>query len=256
MSAEIQKKVNEICNDLYRKGEKVSVRAVLSRISDISSTSTAHKYVKSWRDTFQSNQQSLIEQLGFSEQFTQSFLQELTRFNAEAKQHLHEAAEQAKEQTKESIEDLERIETELKDRISQLEADKLKLAQNNESLRTEVAHEIKENQRQMAKELHSTHEQIAKQSATIAKLTTNTEWDVKRIEELNDDVTKYRRLLAESEEQASKLKEINRQLETGLSALNIQLDNLTKDNADKERRLAQQENLIDKLTANLPPVPG
>ncbi len=39
----MQERVNEICNELYSKGEKVSVRVILTFLPDVSSTSTAHK---------------------------------------------------------------------------------------------------------------------------------------------------------------------------------------------------------------------
>ncbi|TOK17651.1 hypothetical protein CGI23_25280, partial [Vibrio parahaemolyticus] len=40
----MQERVNEICNELYSKGEKVSVRVILTFLPDVSSTSTVHKY--------------------------------------------------------------------------------------------------------------------------------------------------------------------------------------------------------------------
>lgn len=308
MSTEIQERVSQICSDLYGKGEKISVRAVLSLIPDVSSTSTVHKYVKAWRDELQANQQTLMERLGFSEKFTQSFLEEFSRFNTEAEKRWRETAEQSKEQAREAIDDLERIEdkyhkqqalleqsqktirqledearenkktqqiieAELRERIAQLEADKSTLAKNNEDLRTEVAksqlkvennenyvNEVKENQRRMASELQSANEQIAKQAATIAKLEANAERDVKQIEDLRANTTDYRRLMEESEKRAGKLEETNRQLEisvtaikkesnVSLSTLQSKLDTASKEIADRDRRLAQLEKVVDTLTS-------
>ena len=308
MSTGVQEQVSQICSDLYKKGEKISVRAVLSLIPDVSSTSTVHKYVKAWRDELQANQQTLIERLGFSEKFIQSFLEEFSRFNTEAEKRWRETAEQSKEQAREAIDDLERIEgkyhkqqalsaqnqktirqledearenkksqqiieTELRKRIAQLEADKSTLAENNETLRTEVAKsqlkvennenyvkEIKENQGQMARELQSANEQIATQAATIAKLETNTERDVQQIEDFRANAIDYRRLMEESEKRADKLEEANRQLEisvtaikkestVSLSTLQSKLEAASKEIADKDRRLAQLENVVDTLTS-------
>lgn len=307
MSADLQERVSQICNDLYGKGEKISVRAVLSLIPDVSSTSTVHKYVKAWRDELQANQQSLMERLGFSEKFTQSFLEEFSRFNTEAEKRWREAAEQAREQAREAIEDLERIEekyhkqqalleqsqkainqleeqsrensnthqrieTELRDRIVQLDKDKSNLAETNEALRTEIAKsqlklennetyvtEVKENQRRVTQELKVANQKISEQAATIAKLETNTERDTKQIEDLRNSTVDYRRLMEESEKRAGKLEDKMKYLETELtavrkysedklSAMKVDNEKLAKDNADKERRLIQQDKVIDKLT--------
>lgn len=307
MSADLQERVSQICNDLYGKGEKISVRAVLSLLPDVSSTSTMHKYVKAWRDELQANQQSLMERLGFSEKFTQSFLEEFSRFNTEAEKRWREAAEQAREQAREAIEDLERIEekynkqqalleqsrkainqleeqsrenskthqrieTELRDRIVQLDKDKSNLAETNEALRTEIAKsqlklennekyvtEVKENQRKVTQELQVANQKITEQAATIAKLETNTERDAKQIEDLRNSTVDYRRLMEESEKRAIKLEDKIRELETELttvrkgsedklSALKVDNEKLARDNADKERRLIQQDKVIDKLT--------
>lgn len=307
MSADLQERVSQICNDLYGKGEKISVRAVLSLIPDVSSTSTVHKYVKAWRDELQANQQSLMERLGFSEKFTQSFLEEFSRFNTEAEKRWREAAEQAREQAREAIEDLERIEEkyhkqqalleqsqkaiklleeqsrentnthqrieiELRNRIDQLDKDKSSLAQTNETLRTEIAKsqlklennetyvtEVKENQRKMKQELQVANQKITEQGATIAKLETNTERDAKQIQDLRNSTVDYRRLMEESEKRAGKHEEKIRELETKLTAVRkdsenkltvLRVDNekLVKDNEDKNRRLMQQDKVIDKLT--------
>lgn len=309
MSAELQERVSQICNDLYGKAEKVSVRAVLSLLPDVSSTSTVHKYVKVWRDELQANQQSLMDRLGFSEKFTQSFLEEFSRFNTEAEKRWRETAEQAKEQAREAVEDLERIEykyhkqqalleqsqkavkkledesreneksqrrieAELRERITQLEGEKSALSENNEALRTEVAKsqlkvennetyvsEAKENQRKMAHDIQVANEKIAKQAAIIAKLEANTERDIKQIEDLRNSTTDYRRLMEESEKRAGKLEESNKELEalvtatqekseTSLLAMKSEIEKLAKDIVEKDRRISQQEKVIDKLTAS------
>jgi DNA repair exonuclease SbcCD ATPase subunit len=309
MSAELQERVSQICNDLYGKAEKVSVRAVLSLIPDVSSTSTVHKYVKVWRDELQANQQSLMDRLGFSEKFTQSFLEEFSRFNTEAEKRWRETAEQAKEQAREAVEDLERIEdkyhkqqalleqsqkavkqledesreneksqrrieAELRERIAHLEGEKYALTENNDSLRTEVAKlqikvenseryvsEVRANRQKMAIDIQEANEKIAKHTATIVELKTNAKRDVKQIEELRSSTTDYRRLMEESEKRAGKLEESNKKLEalvtatkdkseTSLLAMKSEIDKLAKDIAEKDRRISQQEKVIDKLTAS------
>ena len=73
-SKPMQERVNDICNDLYSKGEKLSVRIVLAEMPDVSSTSTIHTYFKNWKQEVDANQQSLYDRLGFSPSFTKSFM--------------------------------------------------------------------------------------------------------------------------------------------------------------------------------------
>ena len=171
---ELQERVNSICNDLYSKAEKISVRIVLSLLPEVRSTSTIHKYVKAWKDEVNANQQSLMDKMGFSERFSQAFTEEIGRFNTEAEKRHRDIAEQAKEQAREAIDDLERIEDryhrqtatleqaqktikqledsnreqekaygrveqELRDQINKLQKENSTLSKSNENLRTEVA---------------------------------------------------------------------------------------------------------------------
>ncbi|MCW8336550.1 hypothetical protein [Vibrio paucivorans] len=82
----MQERVNEICNDLYSKGEKVSVRVILTYLPDVSSTLTVHKYYANWRKELEANEKSLYDKLGFSSEFTQMFMKEISRFSVEAEQ--------------------------------------------------------------------------------------------------------------------------------------------------------------------------
>jgi len=106
----IQDRVTAICNDLYSKGTKPSVRLVLSMLPDVSSTSTVHKYFANWKKELEANSQSLYDKLGFSSEFTQSFMKEITRFGVEAEQRYKELALDANEQRDQVLEDLERSE--------------------------------------------------------------------------------------------------------------------------------------------------
>ncbi|HIF9266822.1 DNA-binding protein [Photobacterium damselae] len=110
---QLQDKVTMICNDLYSKGQKVSVRIVLSMLPDVSSTSTVHKYYKTWKDELEANQKSLLEKMGFSEEFTRVFMTEITRHATEAERRYRDMADDAKEQSQQAIDDLERAEDRL-----------------------------------------------------------------------------------------------------------------------------------------------
>ncbi|HIF9325764.1 mfp1 (mar binding filament 1) [Photobacterium damselae subsp. damselae] len=118
---QLQDKVTMICNDLYSKGQKVSVRIVLSMLPDVSSTSTVHKYYKTWKDELEANQKSLLEKMGFSEEFTRVFMAEITRHATEAERRYRDMADDAKEQSQQAIDDLERAEDRLYKQTALLE---------------------------------------------------------------------------------------------------------------------------------------
>lgn len=118
---QMQDKVNAICNDLYAKGQKVSVRVVLSMMPEVSSTSTVHKYYKQWKEELEANQKSLLEKMGFSPEFTRVFMAEITRHATEAERRYREIADDAKEQSAKAIEDLERVEERLHKQTAVLE---------------------------------------------------------------------------------------------------------------------------------------
>lgn len=107
---QLQTRVNEICNDLYSRGERVSVRIILSMMPNVSSTSTIHKYYKAWRDELDQSQKSLLDKLGFSPEFTRAFMTEITRHATEAEKRYREIADDARSQADEAIEELQKVE--------------------------------------------------------------------------------------------------------------------------------------------------
>ncbi|GAA4649826.1 hypothetical protein GCM10023116_21070 [Kistimonas scapharcae] len=109
----IQDRVNKICNEMYAQGIKPTVRLVLAELPDVSSTSTVHKYFANWRSELEANQQSLYDKLGFSSEFTQSFMKEITRFGVEAEQRYKELAKDSNDQRDLAVTDLARAEEKL-----------------------------------------------------------------------------------------------------------------------------------------------
>ncbi|MDF4720801.1 hypothetical protein P3519_23275, partial [Vibrio parahaemolyticus] len=109
----MQERVNEISNELYSKGEKVRVRVILTFLPDVSSTSTVHKYYANWRKELEANEKSLYDKLGFSSEFTQMFMKEISRFSVEAEQRYKGIADEANEQRDAAIEELAKIEDRL-----------------------------------------------------------------------------------------------------------------------------------------------
>jgi chromosome segregation ATPase len=170
----IPERVKALCNELYSQGGKVSVRSVLAQMPDVKSTSTIHKYYAEWRKELGVGQQSLYDRLGFSTEFTQGFLKEITRFSVEAENRYKDLATDADEQRTIAIDDLTRADerlykqfavveqlekelntvkteateqtkaveatlVELRKQIDNLNEDNKTLLASNETLRTEVA---------------------------------------------------------------------------------------------------------------------
>lgn len=103
-------RVFAICDDLFRRNTKPTVRLVLSMLPDITSTSTIHKPFREWMEQLEARQQSMLDKLGFSDTFTQAFMREVTRFGVEAEERYKTMAADAKEQRDTAVEDLERTE--------------------------------------------------------------------------------------------------------------------------------------------------
>ncbi len=169
-----EEQVNQICNDLYREGTTPSVRMVLNLMPDISSTSTVHKHFKKWKDQLDASQESLYDKLGFSTEFTKSFMREITRFGVEAEDRYKTLALEANDQRDQALLDLdiaderlykqtavlqqqekeikalkqtlaeqgkarEATEHEIRQQVEELKGDNKELSETNEILRTTVA---------------------------------------------------------------------------------------------------------------------
>ena len=120
-SLSIQDRVNKICNEMYARGEKPSVRLVLAELPDVNSTSTVHKYFANWRSELEANQQSLYDRLGFSSEFTQSFMKEITRFGVEAEQRYKQLAKDSNDQRDLAVNELGKAEERLHKQLAVVE---------------------------------------------------------------------------------------------------------------------------------------
>ncbi|PSW76440.1 mfp1 (mar binding filament 1), partial [Photobacterium damselae] len=76
---------------------------------------------KTWKDELEANQKSLLEKMGFSEEFTRVFMTEITRHATEAERRYRDMADDAKEQSQQAIDDLERAEDRLYKQTALLE---------------------------------------------------------------------------------------------------------------------------------------
>lgn len=164
-SDQIKDKVFSVCDELHAAGEKISIRLILSMVDEVSSSSTIHKYHAQWRDQLEANQDALYEKLGFSSQFTQIFMSEISRFSAEAERRYKESALAATDARNEAIAELTIVEDKFVKQQALVEslhnkldeailekgallkehaAEMKKLQSNSETLASELRHQITE----------------------------------------------------------------------------------------------------------------
>ncbi|WP_261875632.1 DNA-binding protein [Vibrio rarus] len=231
-SNQLQDKVTEICNELYSKGQKTSVRIVLSMLPEVNSTSTIHKYYKTWKDELEANQKSLLEKMGFSEEFTRVFMSEITRHATEAERRYRDIAEDAKDQSMRAIEDLERAEERLHKQTALLEQRELQIktlqAENSQNNKAQEA---------VVQELR---QQIELSNQEVSDLSDSNE-------RLRTDLAKNELLLDGNKDLVATTKAHNDQLAEELKQLNIELVSNAKEITKLESKQEIQEALIIEL---------
>jgi DNA repair exonuclease SbcCD ATPase subunit len=242
-SKPMQERVNDICNDLYSKGEKLSVRIVLAEMPDVSSTSTIHTYFKNWKQEVDANQQSLYDRLGFSPSFTKSFMEEITRFGVEAEQRYKDLAQTADEQCDHAIADLKKSE----DRFYKQEAVVEQQEKQITELKTELADTKKGFEADLAKEqkaneviVEELRQQLAAALDENKKLTTQNE-------SIRTNLAKAELKSENNLERVNDIKAQNDQLVSDNKELNSNIANLNKDIAGKDSKIDGNKELINNL---------
>ncbi len=212
-------RVKAICNDLYRQGIKPSVRLVLAQMPDVKSTSTIHKHYAEWRRELDSNEKSLYDRLGFSSEFSQAFMKEITRFSVEAETRYKDMAADAEEQRAIVIEDLTRAD----DRLYKQTAVVEQLEKDLVQVKAELADAAKAASATLV-ELRKQLDELKEENKQLA--ITN--------EGLRTEIAKAQLLVDGNERYVQEVK-VNHQ------ALVQDLKNLTAQHAETLRQLAHQE---------------
>jgi len=243
----MQERVNEICNDLYGRGEKVSVRVILTYLPDVSSTSTVHKYYANWRKELEANEKSLYEKLGFSSEFTQMFMKEISRFSVEAEQRYKGIADEANEQRDTAIEELAKAEDRLHKQtalveqqgkeISQLKAD----ITANEKAHTAELEKVKESHDVLVLELRHRIEQLEKELNEA----------VKGNESLRTELAKSQLKLESNQDYVNEVKAKQEQLEQQGVELQDKNQVLSNQNAKLETQREADKELISSINERL-----
>ncbi|WP_426577273.1 DNA-binding protein [Xenorhabdus stockiae] len=243
----IQEKVHTICNELYAKGMKPTVRMVLSMLPDVKSTSTVHKYFANWRKEVEANQQSLYDKLGFSSEFTQSFMKEITRFSVEAEQRYKEQALDANEQRDIALEELERNEERLYKQTALIEQRDKEIRE----LQSELRNVQEQNKSQLVQEQGS-HRVIVQELRQ--QLDTQVEENrslAASNESLRTEIAKAELRLEGNQEYVGEVKAQNTALLSENKALNSHITDLNKQLARFEATLAGNDKLMAQMEATI-----
>ncbi len=242
----IQERVTAICNDLYSKGTKPTVRLVLSMLPDISSTSTVHKYFANWKKELEANQQSLYDRLGFSSEFTQSFMKEITRFGVEAEYRYKEQAVDSNEHRDIAIEELERSEEKLfkQNAIIEQQAKEIKELQIEvikiqEKLKADLVTE-QESNKAIVTELRQQLSDAGTDNKTLTSANEN----------LRTEIAKAELKLEGNQEYVNEVKTQNSDLVKDNKELNNSIASLSKNIASQESTITGNDKLINNLEAS------
>ena len=239
----MQERVNDICNDLYSKGEKLSVRIVLAEMPDVSSTSTIHTYFKNWKQEVDANQQSLYDRLGFSPTFTKSFMEEITRFGVEAEQRYKDLAQTADEQCDHAIADLKKSE----DKFYKQEAVVEQQDKQITELKSELSDTKKDFEADLSKEQKANEVIVEELRQQLAAALGENKKINKQSEDLRTNLAKAELRSEGDKNLAQEFKTQNTQLSADNKELNSTISDLSKDIASKESAIAGDNKLIYSL---------
>jgi len=210
-----QDMTNNVCNEFLRNGIKPTVSLVLAKLQDISSRSTAHKYFKNWIDDQNSKKEAIFKNLGFSKEFTSSFLDEINRFNVDAEQRYKSLAHDANEQRDHAISDLQVSEN----KVSQQAIVINQQEQQIKDLQTELIIERKANEitvnevRQQLTTSLNDNKQLTNQNESLRAGIAKAELKLESNQQLVDEVKSQNSLLTiDNKELNSDVAELNRSI--------------------------------------------
>jgi len=85
MSDDKQALADNVLDEAWASGVVLSARELAQKLG-VSSSSTGNRFKRSWESRMLSRQEKLFDELGFSSDFTQAFMREISRFSAKVKQ--------------------------------------------------------------------------------------------------------------------------------------------------------------------------
>lgn len=243
----MQERVNEICNELYSKSEKVSVRVILTYLPDVSSTSTVHKYYANWRKELEANEKSLYDKLGFSSEFTQMFMKEISRFSVEAEQRYKGLADEANEQRDTAIDELSKAEDRQHKQTAVVEQQEKDLL----ALKVEASANINSHKAELEKVTESHNVLILELRRHIERFEKDLANANRSNELLRTELAKSELKLESNQSFVNEVKEKREQLESQNAELRTNNQTVSTKVAKLETKLEGSVALIDSLRERL-----
>jgi len=229
-----QNLTNNVCNEFLRNGVKPTVSLVLSKLTNISSRSTVHKYFKNWTDDQSRKKEETFKKLGFSSKFTSSVLDEISRFNCDAEGRYIEQAKYANAQRDHAISDLQNSENKVNEQSNLINQQEEKIS----NLQTELAKEQKSNESILI--------EVRRQLTT--SIDHNKQLN-KQNESLRAEITKAELKLESNQQFFDEVKTQNNQLTIDNKELNSNISELNRSIAGKESTISGNDKLILALEA-------
>lgn len=239
----IQKRVNDLCNDYLIQGVKITARLILSDMPDIKSTSTIHKYLTAWKEATKQNQSTLYDHLGFSQEFTQSFAREITRFGVEAERRHESVSTDAIEQRDEAIKGLERAEYEREKQTEIADNQAIELAE----LKGEISALLKKNKSDVESEKKTSEATATELRSQLATLTDDNKKLIQSNEHMRTELAKAELRVETNKEYVSAVKVQIDTITEQNKALNNEVIKLSNKGAGQDAVLSGNEKLISVL---------
>jgi chromosome segregation ATPase len=250
--SEIQRIVDEALDKMYAAGEKPTIRSLIERVGTdvISSTSTASKYKRDYDQRRQARENELFDRLGFSPEFANAFVKEVSRFSIDIESRAKRTVESLKSDNEELERELGRVEKVAKDFEAlnhQKEKEIVELKKEIESLEKEHAHALEsldKDYRHQIETLTTKYETQLQESQKQQKSLTE------KLEECNATIEQLRRELAQADlklESLQSLESTNTELLGQVQALNNQLSEQKAEVVGLQKDVEARQNQISIL---------
>jgi chromosome segregation ATPase len=217
-------------------------------LPDVSSTSTVHKYFATWKNEMDANSQSLYDKLGFSAEFTQGFMKEITRFGVQAEQRYKEQAIDANEQRDQALEDLERSEERTHKQFAVVEQQSKEIKELQTELITvkkNLEGELAKDKRAHEATVNELRQQLSKNADTSTSL-------LQQNETLRTEMAKAELKLEGNQEFVNEVKAQNTEYQIENKTLNKSVSDLNAILASQTATIKGNDKLVAQLetTAN------
>jgi chromosome segregation ATPase len=200
-----------VCERLYEKGEKCSVRRVLSEIPEYNSTSSIHPFVKEWHELQQKERDRIRDSYQFSTLFMDALVSETERVNKEVIKQEKEKSEVYKSLLQDATDEVQSFGKKLSDSLNEVN----KLQNERQALVNEIE---------------------------VMQQTKDSEYKALYAES--------KRLVSEHRQELDVVKAMNSEYKNELTSLRASVAELRTSSSQIERQLAvqqqQQDNLIKK----------